>query len=552
MTEPVNMTLEYLVDRHLDGQSTPAERDQLNAMLHDDSAARDQFVRFCIEGRVLRESLSAAATAQRSKLNLDMDTTPTLRRSRSVWYSAAAIAAAMIIAVTAWLLLDAGSKDSNVKPAPTTAVAMLSDASADAVFAGRSATVRLGQELPIGPIQLTAGTSQVMFKSGAVVDLIGPCSFELIGPNQGRLLAGRLEAYVREEAAGFSVELPDGSRVVDLGTRFSIVLTGDGIAEVRVVEGAVALHRESSGRSAINLPQVKAGQLARLSMNSRQVEILALSRVLVSDSETGRVMAFGEDGMYCGAFVEGDLAGRPLSKPGGMAQRTDGMIYLAEAESNGRILLLNSQGRVAEVVCAGDPQIKPDAVAIGPDDRVYFTDAFDSQQVYRVEDGAARVFIPKTYAPSQKLELPRGLAFDASGALLVSDRERSMVLKFEGPQSTQPGRFVGIVARLNKPQGLVVDHDRVLVTANPSRQTGLWLISPGPVRPAAVYTDSSSSPFLIDGIVLIDGSAVISDWRSRRLIRIDPNGQISDFAHGGHGLEGPTHLLRLDPISKSD
>jgi lactam utilization protein B len=83
MNDPSTMTLEYLADRHLDGQSTPAERDQLNALLRRDEAARDRFVSLCIEARVLRESLAAVAEVQSSKFNVQSDSTPTLSVSAS-------------------------------------------------------------------------------------------------------------------------------------------------------------------------------------------------------------------------------------------------------------------------------------------------------------------------------------------------------------------------------------------------------------------------------------------------------------------------------------
>ncbi|MBI1368763.1 MAG: hypothetical protein GC162_08945 [Planctomycetes bacterium] len=183
--------------------------------------------------------------------------TPTLSGAspRSVWYAKgfrvqgsgfsfkARAALAALIVIAASLLFDfLPSTPHSQLPAPHSAApasyAILSDLSNDAQFADGERS--LGEGLTT-PIHLTAGRAQLMFKSTAVVDLTGPCEFEMIGPNRGRLNAGKLEAYVPENAHGFSVALSDGSRVVDLGTRFEITATEDHRSWVNVTQGRVRI-----------------------------------------------------------------------------------------------------------------------------------------------------------------------------------------------------------------------------------------------------------------------------------------------------------------------
>jgi hypothetical protein len=109
----------------------------------------------------------------------------------------------------------------------------------NAVFANGFESAPLGSELPAGPIQLTAGKAQIMFASTAVVDLTGPCEFEMTEPNRGRLTSGKLKAYVPQRARGFTVDLPHGARVVDLGTRFEVAIVSPSVSRVLVLEGAV-------------------------------------------------------------------------------------------------------------------------------------------------------------------------------------------------------------------------------------------------------------------------------------------------------------------------
>jgi hypothetical protein len=108
-----------------------------------------------------------------------------------------------------------------------------------AIFADAAAPMNLGRELSAGPIKLLAGKAQVMFNSTAVVDLIGPCEFRMIDDNLGILSGGRLKAYVPVAARGFTIELSDGTRLVDLGTQFFVDAESASRAVVGVLEGQV-------------------------------------------------------------------------------------------------------------------------------------------------------------------------------------------------------------------------------------------------------------------------------------------------------------------------
>jgi autotransporter-associated beta strand protein len=187
------------------------------------------------------------------------------------WRRAGAVVAAVVtLAFTAWLLLAPSPTPKHLASESltevATPVAMLSDVSADAVFADSSAPMILGSGLQTGPFKLTSGKAQIMFNSTAVVDLVGPCEFEMTGPNRGRLTTGTLEAYVPERARGFSVDLPSGARVVDLGTRFSVMINSDGSERVYVFEGLVevAFAEESLRASAGQTLNISAAGLTRI------------------------------------------------------------------------------------------------------------------------------------------------------------------------------------------------------------------------------------------------------------------------------------------------
>jgi len=294
---PTDIPIDELIARYLEGVAGEAETDALNQHLADDPEARSRFVDIALHERCLAELLppeqagveSQAHTSpmtpvlsvaegnaanrrgrsrvQGSGLRVQKPTTPTLRRSRSVGYTfrdqgsgprdqnktspmaspravGVALAALITLAVTAWFALpDFSNPQSEIRnPQSFASVATLTNTT-NAVFANTAAPMRLGGSLPPGPIHLTSGSAQIMFASTAVVDLKGPCEFEMTGPNRGRLSAGTLEADVPKAAKGFTVDCP-GFIVIDRGTRFTIDIQAQTRQNhVRVIEGEVEVHR---------------------------------------------------------------------------------------------------------------------------------------------------------------------------------------------------------------------------------------------------------------------------------------------------------------------
>jgi len=60
--------------------------------------------------------------------------------------------------------------------------------------------------------------AQVMFKSGAVVEMTGPCPLQMIDAGRGHLRHGSVSVYVPDQATGFILDAPRGVRVIDMGT----------------------------------------------------------------------------------------------------------------------------------------------------------------------------------------------------------------------------------------------------------------------------------------------------------------------------------------------
>jgi len=239
---PPHAELWDLVEAVIIGRASEAQHEQLDAMIIEN----DDAARFYAAYMDLHATLAWRRRTRVQGLGFRVQGKPTptlrpspLRRGRSVWYAAAAL---LTLAITAWFLLSPEPRTLNPEPTTAQRVAMLTGAD-EARWSRDSMPARPGGELPTGPLELAAGRAQVMFHSGAVVDLTGPCRFEMIGHNHGRLTRGRIESYVPDTARGFTVDVPGGGQIVDLGTQFDLHVDPAGDSHVTVLEGIVRMQR---------------------------------------------------------------------------------------------------------------------------------------------------------------------------------------------------------------------------------------------------------------------------------------------------------------------
>ncbi|QNN22192.1 hypothetical protein HED60_07870 [Planctomycetales bacterium ZRK34] len=249
---------EALVDAamaYLAGEMSDEQLDAFNRQLHDDAHAQQVVAALIWHRRMMIETL-ARGPASTTPIT---STTPTLSpfRGRSVWYAAATIAL-LITGVTWFAMTSFTSPADNSTPQLSRPVALLTS-STGATWGGSTLPTALGSELAPGTLTLTAGSAQVMFNSGAVIDLVAPCDFELLDTQTGRLTHGQITAFVPQRARGFTVEA-EGFAVVDWGTRFTMRV-GMGLGEpssVIVHEGQVEV------RTAAQATMLSAAQAVRI------------------------------------------------------------------------------------------------------------------------------------------------------------------------------------------------------------------------------------------------------------------------------------------------
>ncbi|MBI1367735.1 MAG: hypothetical protein GC162_03685 [Planctomycetes bacterium] len=316
--------MDYAV-RYFGSEMSAGEMDQLNEQLLNSSESRRQFVALCTQvqqlinrGQIKPAGLSADVP---DVLILD-EPRPIFRRAVAVLAMAAAIA----LVCGVWLATFSKSDrhDAPATDGPSSSVAMLTNIDG-AEFANPQMNDKLGQDLSRGPIELTAGKAQVMFRSTAVVDLSGPCEFEMTGPNRGRLTSGMLQVLVPEAAHGFTVDLPDGSRIVDLGTQFAVRVGTDKRAVVQVLEGVVRLDTPTASQT------LRAGWTRRIVDGRVEVvtdsaELLVLpptpaidARAFIAAVRALGPIAYWTGGEAVNGQVKDVMSGRPAQALGALA-----------------------------------------------------------------------------------------------------------------------------------------------------------------------------------------------------------------------------------------
>lgn len=335
-----------LVDAYLDGDLNAAEFAQLAESLAADSSLVDTLLGRAEMVVALRRAL-VRRTARPHAPNM-----PQARQHNAGMLAGLAAAAMIGLAVTAWFVWwggDHASTDNRVSRSH--AVAMLSDISpgsvlnADSVVGGQSLSI--GGDLTAGPIRLTSGKAQIMFRSGAVVDMVGPCNFAMTGPNRGTLVRGLIQAFVPPNAHGFAIDTPTGLRVIDLGTRFTLQCGIDpaiGSDRVRVVDGIVQVEY--------------AGQ--RVTLNASEIASVRHGQLVITGTE-----AFGPgDSIYVDFGLDG---------PGG--ENSDGALSPGHWNNFSRDIsagLSATTRLVDQAVRFDDGAITPVSISIVPDPGVRF------------------------------------------------------------------------------------------------------------------------------------------------------------------------------------
>jgi len=212
---------EDLVDRYLHGEITDAEYASFKEALRTDQAKRDAYLKAVRMDTLLRENAGEAQPEEPPYI------APKPREPRHFsWALAAGVAASILVGGALALLTTADQSQAKLVQATS------------AVWASGSYTE--GQVLYPGMnLELTSGSAEIEFRSGAVTRLQGPTRFQVVSANEGFLYHG--QAYSKADtrsSMGFTIRTRLG-KFVDQGTEFLTTANRDGFSQMHVASGAV-------------------------------------------------------------------------------------------------------------------------------------------------------------------------------------------------------------------------------------------------------------------------------------------------------------------------
>jgi ferric-dicitrate binding protein FerR (iron transport regulator) len=148
-----------------------------------------------------------------------------------------ALPAAASVAILLGLSYFLGSRNAPIATdTPVVAhVATITDTNKAADAAG----LRIGELLRKGDISVPDGAEiGIAMHGGARLQINGPATFRIDGPEKIFLHKGRVQTYAPEYAHGFTIDTDEG-KVIDLGTRF-VTTTGTELGtEIHCIEGLV-------------------------------------------------------------------------------------------------------------------------------------------------------------------------------------------------------------------------------------------------------------------------------------------------------------------------
>ena len=263
------MNLDSLIHAKLDGEITPEQHEQLEALLRDDWQARRLYLELADQ---------QARLLQQPAVNTGRLKQPSVMSRTVRWRTSALIASAAAIVLLAFIVWPRSAADNE---ATSNGVAMVSQ-TLDAEFA--QATVRSGDTIAPGKLTLNKGLAQIEFFSGATVLIEGATQIEILSAWEARCVSGRVRVHVPPAAKGFLMHAPD-VKLEDLGTEFALNVSGQDSA-VHVFDGEVIAHTKDKAPASLKVGMSLASTTAGVSPQ----DFLPVSELqgLIRQREQGR------------------------------------------------------------------------------------------------------------------------------------------------------------------------------------------------------------------------------------------------------------------------
>jgi hypothetical protein len=294
--------IHQLTAGQLEGALTEEQRAALDELLASDAGARRLYVeymqdtaslRWISSGHYERHVVEPASVAAGSWASL---------RARGARPWAWAAAAALVVATASWRIGERIRAEDRAKmaaarvaaeatqpPARTSSpVATLTGVSS-VEWAGITTAPSLLSRVAVGErLDITAGTIELTFDTGAQVKVFGPAKIEISSPRSILCSLGRVTTLVGKSGRGFTIDTPK-ARIVDLGTQFGVNISERGDTQIVVFQGSVDLERSAARAAADGAAEPGASAMAANKWRRRMRQGDAL--LLDDTGEAQRVMA---------------------------------------------------------------------------------------------------------------------------------------------------------------------------------------------------------------------------------------------------------------------
>jgi hypothetical protein len=128
-------------------------------------------------------------------------------------------------------------------------------------------------------VALNVGTLYLTLARGGQIALHGPAKFRVDSDNAGRLLNGRLSAFVPEHAVGFTVR-SGKLTFVDLGTEFRLEMLSENTGELQVFDGLVEVQFDDRAGAKSAELQISQGRAVRLDAVTSDVKSIEYDKTM--------------------------------------------------------------------------------------------------------------------------------------------------------------------------------------------------------------------------------------------------------------------------------
>jgi len=280
---------EHLIHGYFDESLSDAEASELNALIKSDPDTAEKFAKIALLHQSLESGFQSGIIATRHPSSKIVGESYLSKVAPMLPWGLAT--AAGIVALVAF---------NNSSPESTTSTASVKEELHDTGFAvltrvvdaewSGNITPTNGDFLTEGSLELSKGLAQIEFLSGVSLVVEGNAAFDIISPNEMRLVRGKLRAHVPEQAIGFQIHTPRGT-ALDLGTEFALDLTEEN-CELHVIDGEVEWHLKDEKEILLT-----GGKGLRLS-NDKPASINAEPARFTSPGDLARKVAHHQDSRF--------------------------------------------------------------------------------------------------------------------------------------------------------------------------------------------------------------------------------------------------------------